>query len=706
MAEELVFVNASGPLMSCGRSDQATKRFVGAMLLHQGLANVDDLGQILGTSRATLYRHCQRYREGGFNALRDGRGSGPRPAHKLTEAVTAIAQSHLDEGCSMAETARRVGVSPRALSHAIERGQLRRPKPRHRHLPLGPRRRAERDVRPAAAVGTAVKRLAERAQAAAGGLPEAAPQFAAVEGVANAGVLLALAAMLGEGLLSVAEQIYAPLKKGFYGLRSILLCLVMLALLRIQSIEQLSAHSPGELGLLLGLDRVPEVKTLRRKLDELGAQQNGALFAAALAERWARDAPEELGMLYVDGHVNVYTGRKHPVPKTLVQKRRQCLPAATDTWVHNGASEPLFFVTSPTNAHLLSLLEQQVIPKAREQIRQITGESQRLTLVFDREAWSPQSFRRWRDEGVDVITYRKGRQTPWPQSDYRTDTLARDGSDISYQLAERSVLIIQKTRRQPAFWMREIRRLGSRGQQTALLTTRQDLPAAIIADRLFARWRQENFFKYMEAEFNLDQLCTYDTEAADSERRVPNPERRAIDKQLKATKARLGTVLAELRTAQKNPVAADKLAAQQHAMQTLETELEGLLEKRQAMPTKVPLHTLHDIERLVHHEIERKTITRLLKTLAYRSESRLARLVEPYFARRDDEIRAFLKSLFRLSGDIIPDHERCELHVHLYSPANHRSQRALAALCEYLNQQPVRYPGTNLRVIYKTIESH
>ncbi|TQE92109.1 MAG: hypothetical protein FKY71_19990 [Spiribacter salinus] len=95
-------------------------------------------------------------------------------------------------------------------------------------------------------------------------------------------------ALIGEGLLSSAERVYQPLKAGFYGLHAILLCLVMMALLRIKTLEGLSAHQPGELGLLLGLDRVPEVKTLRRKLAELGEQQQAAKLAAALTERWAR----------------------------------------------------------------------------------------------------------------------------------------------------------------------------------------------------------------------------------------------------------------------------------------------------------------------------------------------------------------------------------------------------------------------------------
>ena len=152
----------------------------------------------------------------------------------------------------------------------------------------------------------------------------------------------------------------------------------------------------------------------------------------------------------------------------------------------------------------------------------------RLTLVFDREAWSPKSFQRWHTQGSDVITYRKGKQTPWDTQDFRPFSVERNAKSVTYWLAERSVQVIPANSKRPAFWMREIRRLCKNGHQTAILTTRQDLSAEVIADRMFARWRQENFFKYMQAEFNLDHLSTYATESADPERMVPNPERREL----------------------------------------------------------------------------------------------------------------------------------------------------------------------------------
>ena len=83
-------------------------------------------------------------------------------------------------------------------------------------------------------------------------MAEATPQFVAAEAVRYGGALLALPAVLSQGLLDAGEQAYGPLKKGFYGLRATLLVLAFMALLRIRTPEQLQGQPPGELGVLLG----------------------------------------------------------------------------------------------------------------------------------------------------------------------------------------------------------------------------------------------------------------------------------------------------------------------------------------------------------------------------------------------------------------------------------------------------------------------
>ncbi len=103
------------------------------------------------------------------------------------------------------------------------------------------------------------------------------------------GLLLALPALEATGLLEVAEQTYGPMRNGFYGLRVTLLMGVFMALLREPRAEGATRLRPVDLGRLLGLDRAPEVKTLRRKLTELAEHRRGAAAAGRARSPPRRD---------------------------------------------------------------------------------------------------------------------------------------------------------------------------------------------------------------------------------------------------------------------------------------------------------------------------------------------------------------------------------------------------------------------------------
>ena len=140
-------------------------------------------------------------------------------------------------------------------------------------------------------------------------------------------------------------------------------------------------------------------------------------------------------------------------------------------------------------------------------------------------AWSPKAFARWAP--ASTSTYRKGHYDPWPEDAFVAvvdPTPTRGGKPVTWRLAERET-DLGTGRGQPVFRMREVRRLCDNGHQTSIMTTRRDLATPQVASRMFARWRQENFFRYMRQEYNLEHLCTYATEAADPQRPVPNPQR-------------------------------------------------------------------------------------------------------------------------------------------------------------------------------------
>jgi hypothetical protein len=472
-----------------------------------------------------------------------------------------------------------------------------------------------------------------------------------------------------------------------------------MALLRIRTPEQLQGHPPGELGVLLGLDRAPEVKTLRRKLWELAARQRATTFSRQLAERWVRDHAEAVGVLYIDGHVRPYNGTTHTLPKGYVTRRRLCMPATTDVWVNQQDAQPLFVVTAPANDDLLAMLRREILPH----VRSLVGE-RRVTLVFDREGWSPKFFREAHLQGFDLLTYRKGRYAPWPVEAFQTVTGVVDGRKLTYAVAEQRVEVLK------GFPMREIRRWCANGHQTAIVTTRWDLAIEVAAYRMFERWTQENFFRYMRQHFSLDALVTYAVEPADPDRTVPNPQRKAVAKvlathqaALKELEQRYGAQALTNAEAQRPTMRGFKIANAELGQQirTQQAETQALKAQLTALPKRVPVKDVVDGAEIVRLAPEAKHLTDTIKMLAYRAETALARLLADHYARTEDEGRALIREILLSDADIVPDPTQQRLVVRLHSLANPRSNAAMATLCDHLNTLAVVYPGTALRLVYE-----
>src|ERR1022692_2788614 len=138
-------------------------------------------------------------------------------------------------------------------------------------------------------------RQGDRLLARQGLLSDAVPLFASAEHLPRLGVLLAVPVLVRDGVLSVFQEVYGSLHPSFYGLRTLVLTLHLMALLRIKCPENLKEYSPDDLGRVLGLDRAPEVKTVRRKLSELAARAKGKQLLEALARQRLARQEEALG---------------------------------------------------------------------------------------------------------------------------------------------------------------------------------------------------------------------------------------------------------------------------------------------------------------------------------------------------------------------------------------------------------------------------
>jgi hypothetical protein len=474
-----------------------------------------------------------------------------------------------------------------------------------------------------------------------------------------------------------------------------------MALLRIKNPEQIKKSSVGDLGIVLGLDRCPEVKTIRRKLNELGLQKKSLQFMESLSRTWIEQDEDITGFVYIDGHVRPYHGRKHTLPKTHVARRRLCMPATTDFWVNGTDCEPLFFVTAPANNSLLSMIDNEIIPVLKQM-----SQDRRATLVFDREGWSPKQFSKWQKTDIDIMTYRKGRYEPWPEDCFVEVTSQVRKEPVTYKLGERSIRLKKNG------WFREVRRLCDNGHQTSVITTRQDLSMEEIARRMFLRWNQENYFKYMREEYNLDHLVSRDVEPADMERLVPNPQKKALKKerekklrQLKTEKERYATKAADNDEKQCRTMRGFNIS--NYGLKTeikwIESQIKALDAQIRELPDKVKIKEVQDKDKIIRLETEKKRLTDAIKMACYRTETQLYETVGYHaaFARNPDEGRAFLQRVFQQPADIIPNHNENQLEVRFHTMSTQRENSALKKICEVVNEEKMSYPGKNLKLVFK-----
>ena len=688
-------------------SDRMAEAHAMVSLVEQGWANQIEVARAFACCARTVRRHQQRFEEGGLAAL--GHTNGYPPGRvRLAAARERLVQRLKAQGVGQREIARRIGVSEKAIRKLLQRLGWKATPPPQSQLLLEAAPTADPNLSAfCAAAENCVfsqdtdprDRCADRLLARLGLLEDAPPLFGSAKAVPRAGVLLALPVLVASGVFTCAQEIYGSLGPAFYGLRTSLLTLLLMALWRIKRPEGLKEYSPQDLGQVLGLDRAPEVKTLRRKLARLATAGRAAQFGQALAQHRVTLRGAALGFLYTDGHVRVYHGQ-HALPKAHVARMRISLPATSDYWVNDSAGDPLFVVTAEANAGLVKMLHGIL-----GQVRALVGK-RRVTVVFDRGGYSPKLFQQILAAGFDLLTYRKGRYPHIPRQRFQERRTRRDGRTTAYVLADQEVRLLKGKLR-----LRQVTRRMDNGHQTPILTSRWDLPAAQVAYRMFDRWRQENFFKYLREEYALDALVEYATVPDDPTREVPNPAWAALDAQLRQAQAQLDRLQAEYglealtnlehqrRTMRGFKTAQGKLGQKIWSAWQRVLQLEN---RRVAVPRRVPVQAVRQ-EPVVKLAPERKHLTNLLKMVAYQAESDLLRVVAPHYRRAGQEGRTLIQSAIATAADL--EATKTGLRVTLAAQSSPHRTRAIAALCEELNQTKTIFPGSRLRLHYTIREA-
>lgn len=262
-----------------------------------------------------------------------------------------------------------------------------------------------------------------------------------------------------------------------------------------------------------------------------------------------------------------------------------------------------------------------------------------FTIVFDREGYSPEFFKEMLRKRIAVLTYHKFPKQDWPAAEFISHTVELAGGEtVTMRLAERGTQLSNKLE------VREIRKLTEQGHQAALLSTNFQAPTTALGVSMFARWSQENFFRYMREHYGLDRLVEYETEVVPDTILVVNPQWRKLDGQVRSKTnqryrltAQFGALALSGEPSDSEVHEYERQKGQlQEQIQNLDREIDNLKKQRKQTTHHIPVKDLPEEDRFTRLRTERKHFVDTIKMIAYRAESSLASLLREHLARSDD----------------------------------------------------------------------
>jgi hypothetical protein len=563
-------------------------------------------------------------------------------------------------------------------------------------------------------MGVAASNVVERVLASMGAFSEKLPEFVPAMDLANGGVLFAVPALLALGLLRHTRE-YFKLPKGYYSIESVFLILAFMALSRLKSVEALRYSAPGEWGKILGLDRIPEVRTLREKIRLLADQKKEQEWNAKLCQEWMESTPDDAGVLYIDGHVRVYHGEQTKLPRHYVTREKLCLRATTDYWVNAIDGQPFFKINRAVDPGLVKTLKEEIVPRLKLMIPTQPSDNalaatpylHRFTLVFDREGYSPDLFLELRKMRVACLSYHKHPGLDWSDDEFREYQIdILDRGPTAVKLAERGTCLSN------GLWLRECRKMTKDGHQTSILSTDYQSEIGPVTANMLSRWSQENFFKYMRQHFSLDLLIDHQTQSIDETTKVINPAYREIEGKIKRNaavlsrkQAEFGSInLAEDLDAKNIEKFEKKKAILLDTITATAADLSALKIKRKETKRYITIAELPEDQKFRQLSTHSKHLIDTIKMIAYRAETALVNIARESMARKGDA-HALVRSIYTQTADILPDHNKKELHVRLHNGASQASDQTIDAICKELTATETLFPGTDLKLVYSLVSN-
>lgn len=694
-------------------SDTAMRRLAAVKLVELKAATAIEIAAAFSVTVGTLWNWSQLLGAGGVTALAEEK-RGPKKPSKLTDQIIAEVHQLRHSGMVHRAIAASLGISAFSVRRALK---LENPaiapaapavpgagtgeEPLQLVLPLLP---------------APMDRTTERALATVGGgLECVAPVFAPAARIPHAGLFFALPALETTGLLSCATEVFGSLPNGVYGLETIMLEAVLRTLAGEPRVQGATRLDPEAFGRILGLDRAPEAKTIRRKHHHLAdTGQVGDLMTLMASKhlKTVLGTEEDLAaVLYVDGHVRAYQGKKK-VGKIHSTRLKFPVPATEETWVCDSTGSPVFMVLAEPSSSLVSELR-KLLPS----LRQLIGDDRRVLVGFDRGGWSPELFGHMASQGFDVLTWRKGSNIPdIPEARFGPVThLDEHGETRTWDLVADTRVDLLIGSSGELVSMRQVSRIvplikGAGTRQIHILTTLDSMSTGELIYRMGARWRQENYFRYGREHFALDAHDSYASGDDDPERMVPNPAKTKSLNTVKAARAHRDAMMAHtdalmLEASTPEPGTSVLITNQMHneitaPLRAAQEDVQAVEAAHANLPTRIRLGDLAPGQQVL--DTEMKMFTHVIRMASYNTAMVLAREIRTNtgYKRAAKEAHALVRTVLARPGDIDPTIPGV-LTIRLDPMPTKSETSAISELCDHLTAAQTLYPGTDLVLRYE-----
>lgn len=710
-ASYVVFLNEY-PVYQYACDDSQASRHVAVQLSFAKYATQQEIADLWGVDKRTIANWRDRYTKSGIDGLADNKAGRPRT---VVDEDAAEILSLRNRGLKLTEIAEELQFpigTVRTIIYSRMRDQLELFDSQDDNCTesavadetLTTDLEADETLIEMEELGDTdpLDRSLDRMAAVLGLIDDADPIFADCDHVEGAGSLLAIALLSQDPFLDKVKAAYCSIGPAFYGLRTIFVTLFLMAVLRIKNPERNGKRNPLKLGRLLGLDRGPSIKTIRRKIHTLSNREKALEVMHSLGEHRIAETGLPDAVLYVDGHVKCYYGNG-TVGKTFSTAKNRVVKGETDYWLNLGDGTPILCLPSELNDSMSTMLLRVI-----EDAKKISG-GKRITVVFDRGGSSAATYEKIIKAGCDFIAYHKNPKKLDP-SEFPLGPALVNGSVYAQVPVSRHIELEVYCRSGKGKYKKTGRKLKIRevillrdndGGQTSVVTSREDLTTIQVLEAIFIRWSQENCFKYLLEEYAFDHLCIYGTEELREEHDRPNPEYAKLGKTIARLRSKLAQdlslpleklaeELAEDSQGKMGSILTDKRKA---LLQAHIDRIAELKERQSKIPERIKPENLRRLPQ------ESRMVMNLVKMTAYIIEGKLASILKRLHSCVNGNERGICSGFFQSTGALKVIGR--ELHITLEPQGDPKRTQLLSALCDQVNALDAEYPGTSLKMVFE-----